>query len=261
MKRHALILALAIAGCTSSVEDLLEPTSAASGFEEAVLKELAENNNQKLVLDSAGTAFAINANGDFLTSAHVIEGCDALLARMGDWVSRLPVRVKARDENLDLAVLSIPAKTPAFLRFSPVVPEDRQALALIGFPKQGVIRSTPSLTPVRIVHELRDPRKGDLTGIVGDVRRGLSGGPALDSGGRAVGVLKAKINTAEAYRRTGKTYKNLGVLVDARRVVRFLERAQTRYWLDGKRKRELRPSALLAKGTSSVIRVDCMKRS
>ena len=56
----------------------------------------------------------------------------------------------------------------------------------------------------------------------------------MDRHGRAVGVLKAKIDTKEALRRTGRVFTDLGVFVDARRVVRFLERSEIQYWLDGK---------------------------
>ena len=210
-------------------------------------------------LDSAGAAFSLNAKGDFLTSAHVINGCDRLEARFGNEVSPLPVNVKARDDTLDLAVLFFPARTRHFMRFAPIVPENGDALALIGFPKKGSIPSTPSLTPVQVSHALRDPRRGPLTGLRGDIRRGHSGGPALDRHGRAVGVLKAKIDTKEALRRTGRVFTDLGVFVDARRVVRFLERSEIQYWLDGKTPIERSVDELETLGVNSVIRIDCLK--
>lgn len=221
--------------------------------------ERRAENARPLKAASSGTAFAINDEGSFLTSAHVVQGCEALEARLPQTAARLPVSVKATDDSIDLALLQIAHRSPSFLRFAPHLPLNGEPVALIGFPKEGKIRLTPSLTPVMISFDLSNPDRRGLIGVFGDVRRGHSGGPALDSRGRVIGVLKAKIDSVEAFRKTGATVKHLGVLVDTRRAVRFLEQNRTRYWLDGRRPVEQSSATLFRQGSAAVLRIDCLK--
>ncbi len=210
---------------------------------------------------SAGAAFAVNRNGELLTSAHVIRGCDALEVRNNDHFTAYPARVKASTDALDLAVISIGHKTPDILRFSPDAPEDGSPLALIGYPSEGMIRRKPRMTPVLISHAVSNPTQYGLLGIAGDVRRGNSGGPALDSRGRAVGVLKAKIDTVAAQKLTGRALTHLGVVVERSRVTNFLKRTRTRYVIDGSNATEKSGRDLFSYGSRAVYRVDCLVKS
>lgn len=209
---------------------------------------------------SAGAAFAVNQQGELLTSAHVVRGCDALEARNNDSLTPYPASIKAVAEGTDLAVIKINAATPDILRFSAESPADGSPLALIGYPIEGMIRRIPRLTPVLTSHAISHPSKYGLIGVAGDVRRGNSGGPALDSRGRAVGVLKAKINTVAAHQLTGRVLTNLGVVVETTRVLQFLRESQTPFAIDRATATEKSGRTLYEQGSRAVFRVDCLVR-
>lgn len=213
-----------------------------------------------LVFHSAGAAFAVNRAGDLLTSAHVVRGCDVLEARNDDSAIRHPVRFRAMDARHDLAVVSLGAAPPATLPFAPSAPADGEPLALIGYPSEGLIRVRPRLTPVLVSHAISNPAASGFVGVAGEVRRGNSGGPALDSRGGAVGVLKAKVNSVAARRLTGRTLKNLGVVVDRAAVLQFLESTGTRYAVDRPDAPEMTVRALFDRARKAVYRIDCLKR-
>jgi len=209
---------------------------------------------------SAGAAFAVNPNGELLTSAHVVRGCHRLEVRRNDQDTTYPARIKAVLEANDLAVIRIPARTQEILRFSPQRPEDGAPLALIGYPSEGLIRRKPRMTPVLTSYAVSDPSTYGLIGIAGDVRHGNSGGPALDSRGRAVGVLKAKINTVAAHKLTGRILRDLGVIVDTAQVLNFLKASKTPFALARATLPEKSGRDLFAEGSRAVYRVDCMVR-
>ncbi len=222
------------------------------------LTQTAVRQHHGFKFKSAGAAFAVNHHGEILTSAHVIRGCQAIEVRNNSSATAYAARVKAVASDSDLAVIQINAPTPNIVRFSPRPPADGSPLALIGYPSEGMIRRVPRMTPVLISHAVSNPSTHGLTGIAGDVRRGNSGGPALDSRGRVVGVLKAKIDTVAAKKLTGRTLTHLGVLVERSRVLRFLERSRTRYVIDGAQTAEKSGRDLFNYGSRAVYRVDCL---
>ncbi len=211
-----------------------------------------------LTFQGAGAAFAVNHRGMLLTSAHVVRGCDALDARNNDESRAYRARVVARDEARDLALLRINRATKDIIAFSAEPTTDGAPLALIGYPTEGMIRRIPRLTPVLASHAISHPATGGLLGIAGDVRRGNSGGPALDSKGRVVGVLKAKVNSVAAKRVTGKTLTHLGVIVDRAVVLDFLNKTRTPFAAVGTSAPEKSGRALFELGRSAVYRIDCM---
>jgi len=224
------------------------------------LSQTASRQQSGIRFKNAGAAFAINPNGELLTSAHVVQGCDLIEVRNNNSKTAYSARVKALVEKTDLAVIRINAKTPNILRFSARPPVDGAPLALIGYPSEGMIRRTPRMTPVLISHAVSNPSKFGLIGVAGDVRRGNSGGPALDSRGRAVGVLKAKINSVAAHKLTGRVLTDLGVVVETSRVLRFLEASRTHYVIDGAATPEKTGRDLFDHGSRAVFRVDCLVR-
>lgn len=225
-----------------------------------ILTQTVSRQQNGIRFKSAGAAFAINPNGELLTSAHVVRGCHRLEVRNNASQVAYPATVKALVEQTDLAVISIKARTPNILRFSARPPVDGSPLALIGYPSEGMIRRTPRMTPVLISHAVSNPSKFGLMGVAGDVRRGNSGGPAIDSRGRAVGVLKAKINTVAAHKLTGRVLTDLGVVVDRSRVLQFLEASRTHYVIDGAETPEKTGRDLFDHGSRAVFRVDCLVR-
>lgn len=224
------------------------------------LEESTIREKQGVRFKSAGAAFAVNRRGELLTSAHVVKGCDALEARNNGSHRAFPARIKAIAKDSDLAIIQIGVQTPNILRFSGQPPADGTPLALIGYPSEGMIRRTPRMTPVLISHAVSNPSRFGLIGVAGDVRRGNSGGPAIDSRGRAVGVLKAKIDSVAAHQLTGRLLTNLGVVVETGRVLRFLQKSQTPFAIDDSQASEKSGRALFEQGRRAVFRIDCLVR-
>ncbi len=209
---------------------------------------------------SAGAGFAINDRGTILTSAHVVRGCDAVELRVPGSHRRIPVRLRATDEANDLALLDSPYRIATYLRLAPHLPDDGEPVAVIGYPQEGRIRLTPRLTPALVSYDLSDPRRRGLIGVLGDIRRGHSGGPVLDSKGRVIGVLKAKIDSVAAKRLTGTIIKHLAVVVEARAVAALLDRTRVPYAVDGPDGRERTEAGLYALGTAATVRLDCLRK-
>lgn len=223
-----------------------------------VLRRESHKEQTGLTLRGAGTAFAINRRGTLLTSDHVVRECAVLEARNDDDSRAYRARLVARHEASDLALLRIDRPTQNILAFSPRPTSDGAPLALIGYPSEGMIRRIPRLTPVLVSHGVSNPARRGLIGIAGDVRRGNSGGPALDSKGRAVGVLKAKVNSVAARQTTGRTLTHLGVIVDTAQVLRFLTASRTPHVIANDTVPEKSGRALFELGRRAVFRIDCL---
>lgn len=214
-----------------------------------------------LAFASAGAGFLINDRGDLLTSAHVVVGCDALGARAAG-EDLTPFRILAMDGERDLAIgrlEQVPAHAvPA--RFAPRAAPDGDPAALFGFPHEGMIPLVARMTPVHLDHSVAHPERDGATGLRGDVRRGHSGGPVLDTQGRVTGLLKAKVDSVEAYRRSGRLLKEMGVMLDREELLAFLNRAQAPYAIAPEEGPEMSGEALYAAATPSLARIDCFKR-
>src|SRR3546814_14605705 len=81
---------------------------------------------------------------------------------------------------------------------------------LSGYPEQGMVSLSPLLTPVEILrHESQTPR-GPALPVRGDVRKGNSGGPLLDTAGSVVGVVLAAVDSVGMYTVTGTAVTDVG---------------------------------------------------
>ncbi|MDD2868765.1 serine protease [Neomegalonema sp.] len=214
-----------------------------------------------LAFASAGAGFLINESGDVLTSAHVVMGCDALGARPAG-LDLTPFHVLAMDAERDLAIgrLDSPPPGASPVRFAPRNAPDGDPAALFGFPHEGMIPLRARLTPVHLDHSVAHPERDGATGLRGDVRRGHSGGPVMDSQGRVTGLLKAKVDSVEAWRRSGRLLKEMGVMLARDELLAFLNRAQAPYHVAPEEGPELTGEELYALATPSLARIDCFKR-
>jgi S1-C subfamily serine protease len=139
-----------------------------------------------------GSGWAV-APGLIATNAHVVAGADDTTVTTQDGVELDAVPVYYGTRN-DIALLRVGANIPA-LPISGERPVGSNA-AVLGYPENGPY----SLSPAR-VGETRDtvsedsygrgPVDREITSLGGSVRSGNSGGPLVDSAGRAIGVVFA----------------------------------------------------------------------
>jgi S1-C subfamily serine protease len=139
-----------------------------------------------------GSGWAVRPNL-IVTNAHVIAGADDTTVTTVTGVELDATAVYYQPED-DLALLRVDARLPTL-----PISIERQVgapAAVLGYPENGPY----TVTPARI-GETRDtlsedsygrgPIERTITSLGGDVRSGNSGGPLLDSHGRAVGVVFA----------------------------------------------------------------------
>jgi len=253
--------------CTGREVTTAEAARLKDGYERRKLRSMTRSDTisraeakRSVQFHSAGAGFAINPDGAILTAAHVVRDCDAVELRIPGSARRLPVRVRRMDASRDLAILDSGYRVRTYLRFAPYLPPEGEPVAVVGYPQEGHIRLTPRLTPALVSYTFSDPRTNGSLGVIGDVRRGHSGGPVLDSRGRVIGVLRAKIDSVAARRLTGRIVKNLAVVTEARAVSDFLEKTRTRHAIDGTAGRERTESGLHTIGSAATVRLDCLRR-
>lgn len=146
--------------------------------------------------DSSGSGFLVDAGGSVVTNVHVIEGATAIAVKLANGDIYDQVRIRAFDERKDLAVLQVPGYS------LPTVPlGDSDALQvgdqvlLIGNPL-GILEGSVS---AGIVSGVRATEAGfRVIQTDAAANPGNSGGPLVDSAGRAVGVLSFKLRGTES---------------------------------------------------------------
>jgi serine protease Do len=166
----------------------------ASALDELVVVQAGAPQN------GVGTAFAVNARGDWLTARHVVDGCArvSLLVAPGNYV---PVASIALDETHDLAILST-GRSPNPVRLDLLSPLFIGAEGYhVGYPQ-----GEPGELATRLVGRSRLVTRGlreseapilawaevgRTRGLTGTLA-GISGGPVFDSSGAVRGVIVAE---------------------------------------------------------------------
>ena len=170
-----------------------------------------------------GSGFVVSRNGDLVTNAHVVSGCQTVAVKQGD--RRYLATILASDKNIDLALVRIPPQVKlteiAILRQSPPLRAGEQAISY-GFPLTGALTTEGNLT-VGYVSALRglgdDPHSIQITT---PIQQGNSGGPLLDSSGNVIGVVAAKLDVFKAMLAIGDVPQNVNFAVDLATLKRFL---------------------------------------
>ncbi|SLN73674.1 S1 family peptidase [Oceanibacterium hippocampi] len=270
----------AVVNCYDKAREMVSRTFAAKCAGEIVSDEMAETVRQRRIermqqgfsgpkpvepgrrLTGIGTGFFVADGGQVLTNVHVVRNCSALSVETTGG-ERRTAHLVASHMTLDLALLTTDAAAPAVAVFDPgAVLQASGRADLIGYPTQGVAPILPSMTNAVV---LRPVMPGDVLPafflVRGDVRPGNSGGPVLDARGAVVGVVFAKANTPEIYRKSGNLVTDVGIAIAARPVLEFLaENGVSAHRLQaGTERAERTRDSVFGESRPFIVRVGCWR--
>ncbi len=168
-------------------------SSAAVRVAESVLPSVASLRVQTRRGDGAGSASVLTTDGFLLTSAHVVEGADAVEAGFTDG-TMVGADVIGRDPLSDLAVLRARGAVPppvqlgdaAKLRVGQLVVALGNPLGLAGSVTAGIVSALGRSLPTQAGRVVDEVIQTDAA-----LNPGNSGGALADSSGRVVGVNTA----------------------------------------------------------------------
>jgi S1-C subfamily serine protease/uncharacterized protein len=204
-----------------------------------------------------GTAFAINASGDFLTNYHVVKGCRKVRLRIGGVGE--DALIAATDERNDLAIVRVPSSTIEPMRFRDgkgIRPAD--GVVALGFPYAGLLASSPQVTPgaVSALAGLEDDSR--YLQFTAPVQPGSSGGPLVDLSGNVVGLITGRINELAVAEATGSLPQNINFAIKNGIVREFLD-AQRIAYLTAASSAKVDPADVGEAATKSTVLVGCYK--
>jgi S1-C subfamily serine protease/uncharacterized protein len=206
-------------------------------------------------LTGAGTAFAINSAGEFLTNYHVVKGCNSVRLRAAG-VSQ-DGTVVFGDERNDLALVRTSVAGIEPLRFREgkgIRPAD--GVVALGFAYAGLLATSPQVTTGSVsalagVHD--DSRMLQLTA---PIQPGNSGGPLLDLSGNVVGIVSARLNELAVAEATGTLPQNINFAIKSTSIRDFLDAHRIDYSV-AKSDAKLDPADVGEKAMKSTVMIQC----
>lgn len=172
--------------------------------DESVLRDPVIRRAAASVVRITGTACGVGVEGSgwyarpnlVVTNAHVVAGEDDTRAGDGD------ADVVYFDRRNDIAILRVAQRG----RPLPLAdPRSGVAVAIVGYPENGPLTSTPGRigrTSQVLTRDAygRGPVSRSITALAGRVRHGNSGGPAIDRQGRVqTTVFAARVNSGGGF--------------------------------------------------------------
>jgi serine protease Do len=205
-------------------------------------------------LDHAGSGFFVSVDGDLITTSSVIDGCSVVsISPMYGEIAL--ARVVQTEPSSGIALLRADITVPgvAILTGSEGA-FYRHPIYVLGYPQLGSVTGEPTLTPVRALNSQKTAAAVPAILIDGDIRSGFNGGPVLDSGGSAIGVMapgKTQVSGA-----TDGTVESTGMAIPSERIVSFLEAAGVDYQT-GLQLPPKPPERLLTEARPLVAQIGC----
>jgi S1-C subfamily serine protease len=145
--------------------------------------------------ESSASGFIVDPSGTIVTNLHVVEGVTAVAVKLPNGDVYDQVKVRAFDARKDLAILQVPGfGLPTIPLGDSESVQPGQPVVLIGNPL-GVLEGSVSSGVISGVRQLEGFRAIQTDAAANP---GNSGGPLLDSGGNAIGVLSFTVRGAES---------------------------------------------------------------
>lgn len=169
--------------------------------------------------DGSGTAFAITADGYWITCAHVVGLLDEVELQTHT-NKKLTAKVIAKDEILDLALLKVKEATPQFL---PVTDSDTveigEDVRAFGFPMSDALGESLKVTRGTIAGKFTRHSQQYLQLDI-SLNPGNSGGPLVTEYGSLLGVNNALLKVPDG--------NKIGMSIPSKVVIDFLNRHQVK---------------------------------
>lgn len=158
---------------------------------------------QTMVQFSAGTGFFINREGNLITNAHVVKNCQATQIMVDGKLK--PVRIVAKDETGDLAVLAsdMAPSSIASLRWNISDLSINDTLYLYGFPGSEGAKGKPTFSVSKLIGMQGPTGEPQWLQLKSTAQQGNSGGPVLDGAGNVIAVIAGRAETYRVSTSTG----------------------------------------------------------
>jgi len=188
--------------------------------------QIGEEKKEKVKAGS-GTCFAINSNGQIVTSYHVVEGSDNIKVRLEDGQLEEAKLLKSSPTN-DLAVLQIQRKTPNFL---PLTSAKTVSLGTsvftMGFPATSILGSDVKFSEGVINSLSGFQNDASYMQVSMPIHPGNSGGPIVTDDGNVVGVVTASAAIIAFIEQTGTLPQNVNWGVKADYLIPMIDKLET----------------------------------
>jgi len=173
---------------------------------------------------SSRSGIVIDAKGEILTNAHVVEGCQTIVVKVASGNSQMGSLV-ARDKRNDLVLIRLsgannPPTSVAVFREGPQLRAGDTVVAL-GYPLSGLLATTANVSVGNVSALAGIADDSRYLQISAPVQPGNSGGPLLDTNGHLVGIVTAKLNALRVARFTGDIPENVNFAIKAEVALRF----------------------------------------
>lgn len=209
--------------------------------------------------ESTASGFLVDPSGTIITNLHVIEGARAIAVKLANGDVYDQVRIRSFDARKDLAVIQIPGYgLPTVELGDSDTVQAGQSVVLIGNPL-GVLEGSLS---AGVVSAIRTLEGAGFRVIQTDAAAnpGNSGGPLLNSGGKAIGVLSFKLRGTESLNFVIPINYARGLLASAESfgiedLPKRLAAGGTDLFAPGKTQFPVRWKSL-ASGTTKLVRVE-----
>jgi S1-C subfamily serine protease len=181
------------------------------------------------IAQRTGTGFFVSNNGYLVTNYHVVESTKEVLVILQDG-GRLPARVLRSDPANDLALLKIDVATTGLSIRSTETLAVGEDVFTVGYPLPNLQGQDQKATFGRV---------NSLTGLLGDVRfiqidvpiqPGNSGGPLIDSSGRVVGIVTARLDELATLQASGALPQNVNYATKSDYLIPFLRSSIASEW-------------------------------
>ena len=178
-----------------------------------------------------GSGFYISPDGFILTSNHVIADCGEIRVPSESKVARTVVA----DVQNDLAVIKLDVSNKRSLTFpSGDGIKQGEDVYVFGFPLEGFLPASGNFTPGMVAALAGPGNNSSLVQITAPVQPGNSGGPVIDSKGRAVGVVVAKADAIKVAKATGDIPQNVNFAIGPQTINAFLDGNRIKFEKDSK---------------------------